>query len=242
MLTDSDGSTQLAGRIGLVATIALVAILIVHPFGTTELYDDGEKFLDHVNGFWIAIHLIVTLVMFSYAIVIDVWARSLATVQARLVGEWASKVATLGMAVGALHLIATDTMTFVFFEDTFNAGGGSEAVTTAADLLLRFHAATLTAWVLSFWFAVPALLAVAVRLDGRMPQWFAGLAGVAALLQVASISVTVAEGQWTTLSEMGLFRVGATLLLVFFLLQALSMRAGSIEDPMPGRRIEATAR
>ena len=210
MTDDASQTMRFAGALGLVATLALIVILVVHPFGTTDLYDDGGRFLEHVNGFWIALHVLAVVAFLAYPMLIETWSAHLATPQARLVGRWASLVATLGMAVGALHLIATDTMTFVFFEDTFNAGAGSEAVTTSADLLLRLHGATLFTWVLVFWFSVPALMAVAVVLDGRLPQWFAALAGLSAALQVAALATTTREGQWTTLSEMGLFRVGAT--------------------------------
>ena len=240
MTDDASQTMRFAGTIGLGATLALVVILVVHPFGTTELYDDGGRFLEHVNGFWIALHVLGVVAFLAYPVVIETWSSHLATPQARLVGRWASLIATLGMAVGALHLVGTDTMTFVFFEDTFNAGAGSEAVTTSADLLLRIHGATLFTWVLVFWFAVPALMGLAVRLDGRLPQWFAALAGVSALLQVAALVVTTSEGQWTTLSEMGLFRVGATLLIAFFLLQALAMRSGSVQNVLPRQRADAT--
>jgi hypothetical protein len=240
MSDDESQTMKLAGTIGLVATIALIVILVVHPLGTTELYDDGGRFLEHVNGFWIALHVLAVVAFLAYPVVIDTWSSHLATSQARLIGKWASLVATLGMAVGAVHLIGTDTMTFVFFEDTFNAGANSEAVVTSADLLLRLHGATLFTWVLVFWFAVPALMAYAIRLDGQLPQWFAVLAGVSAVLQLAALAVTTSEGQWTTLSEMGLFRVGATLLILFFLLQALAVRSGSVHNLLPRQRAKTT--
>lgn len=231
-MTDEE-SLRIAGNIGLMATLVLVVVLVVHPFGRTELYDDGVRFSDHIGGFWIVIHVVAVLALIASPLVIGIWARALGTVGARIVGQWASVVATLGMALGALHLVGTDTMTFVFFEDTLQAGGDSEATLTSADLLLRLHGATLFTWVLAFWFAVPALLAVAVGLDDRLPRWLSALAAASALFQVAALGVTASASQWTTLSETILFRTGATLLLAFLLLQSLSMRTGSVDRVLP---------
>lgn len=231
-------SLRFAGGIGTVATVAVALVLLVHPFGSTALYDDGQRFLDHVDGFWITLHLVGATILLAFPVVIDTWARALASPEARVAGRAAGLMTLLGMAVGAIHLVGTDTMTWVFFGDTAREAAGTEATTTVVDLLLRLHAATLFAWVLTFWLGVPALVAVAARLDGRLPSWFVGLGAVAAVLQVAALAVTASAEQWTTLSEQVLFRSGATLTLVLFLLLSVAMRRTTVEQVSPRRQPE----
>lgn len=234
-VSETVATMEFLGRVGLWATAAVAVILAIHPFGTTELYGDGQRFLEHVGWFWIVIHLVAALLLFTVPAVVRAWADGLATVEARAVGRLAGTVATIGMAVGAIHLMTTDTLTFHFFAETFQDQGGEGAVAVAADLLLRFHAATLATWVLTFWCAVPALIGTSAILDGRLPHWFGALGLVAALIQAAAVVVTIAEGQWTTLSEMGLFRIGATLFLVLLLIQSNAMRRGSAYQLVPSR-------
>ncbi|MDH3298990.1 MAG: hypothetical protein OES24_00615 [Acidimicrobiia bacterium] len=45
-------------------------ILGIHPFGSTELYDDGAQYLEHVSAFWIVIHLAATPLLFGFPLVI----------------------------------------------------------------------------------------------------------------------------------------------------------------------------
>lgn len=220
--------TEIAGKVGFAAVVLVVVVLGIHPLGTTSLYDDGEAFLDHVGSFWIVLHVVGTIGLLFFPVIIDRWSRGLVTPESRLAGRAAFVVSIIGMGVGVLHVIATDTMTFVTFADTFEASGGSEAGTIAVDLLLRLHASTLTAWVTSFWLATPLALGVASFLDRRQPRWMAWLALAGGGLQIAAISITLAERQWTTLSEQVVFRTGATLFLVWMLVATWWMRRGSI--------------
>ena len=225
--TDSTkAAIALAGRIGWIATLALGVILAVHPLGTTSLYADGAAFLDHVGPFWIAIHLIAGLLLLAWPLVLWTWASTLSDPGSRLLGRWAAWVCSIGMAVGVLHLIATDTTTFVMFRETFEAASESEAALVGVDLLLRLHAATLTAWVTSFWFAVPALLGFACARNGS-PAWMTGLAAFAALAQVGALALTFASEQWTTLSETIVFRAGATALIAWFLVTTWQLRGAT---------------
>ncbi len=224
---DADG-VRSAGNIGFWAVIAVAVVLGVHPPGTTELYSDGGEFLEHVDGFWVVIHVVAAVVLLVLPVIIAAWAKGLAGTRARLLGQWAVYIAVTGVTIGVVHLVATDTTTFLAFSNTFASGGGSEAVTVAADLLLRIHAATLTAWVLSLFVVFPVVLGLAARADGRFPMWFPLLAWLGSLLALASIAVTLAEEQWTTLSEMGLFRPAAVLLVVWLVLATWWMRRGSV--------------
>lgn len=219
---------QLAGSIGLWSAIALAVILGIHPFGSTDLYDDGQRFLEHVNAFWVTIHFLGALTFLAFFAPIAVWAHNLTGVRARTIGRLALHVGIAGTAVGMIHLIATDTTAFVAFADTFRAGGGSEAVTVGADLLLRLHASTLMAWTVTYFFALPALLGFAARADGRFPNWYPWLAWMAGILAGAAVVVTMVEGQWTTLSEMGLFRPSVTLLILWLIVTSWWMRKGSL--------------
>lgn len=219
--------SRVTGTVGLACVVGVVVILGVHPFGSTELYDDGGRFLDHVSGFWIVIHLVATLLLFSFPLVLDRWAAGLRTPVGRMLGGWSSTVATLGMAVGAIHLVATDTVSFFAFRDTFEAGDGSESAAISADLLLRLHASTLTAWIMAFWFAVPALVGAALVVERRGPAWWRALAPLAAACQVVALVWFFAERQWTTGSETGAFRLGVTLLLLVVGILAWELRRGA---------------
>lgn len=119
-------------------------------------------------------------------------------------------------------------MTFVAFRDTYAATAGTEAGEIGVDLLLRLHAATLAAWVTTFYLVTPLALGVAAFLDRRLPRWMPWLAWTAAGLQVVALSITIAEGQWTTVSEQVIFRSGASLFLIWVLVAVWWMRRGSV--------------
>lgn len=230
------------GNIGLVCAVGVAVILGIHPFGSTELYDDGAQYLEHVSAFWIVIHLAATPLLFGFPLVIWRWGSGLADATGRALGLLATIVAIAGVAVGALHLVATDTVTFFAFTDTFEAAGGSEAVTVGADVLLRIHAATLVAWILSFWFLVPAVIAGALAADGARPAWMTGIAAISALCQLASLILFFQAAQHTTASETGVFRIGVTLLIGLIGVMAWELRRGAaIGQPASRSSAETTA-
>jgi len=223
----ADETTEFVGKIGLVGVIGLALVLAVHPFGTTDLYDDGLEFLDHVNWYWLTLHVVGALLFLSWPPVIDAWAQRLTDARARVVGHWAHMMSIAGVAVGTVHLIGTDMMTFWAFKDTFEDSDGSEAAQVGADVLLRLHAATLSSWVLIFFLAVPLLAGVAALLDGRYPRWVGYVGVVGGALQLPALLITLSERQWTTLSEQFIFRTGATLFIVFMLAIAWSLKRGA---------------
>lgn len=223
----ADDTTRLAGTIGFWGAIAIAIVLIIHPFGTSDLYDDGFEFLDHVNAYWMIIHLAAAVIFFTLPPALGHWKDTLESARARLVAGWAHMMSIAGVGIGTLHLVGTDTMTFWAFRDTYDAAGGSEAAAIGADVLLRLHAATLTSWVTVFFFAVPLLGGIAALLDGRYPRWVGYLGVVGGALQVPAVIITVAERQWTTLSEQFVFRTGVTLFIVFWLAVAWSLRRGA---------------
>ena len=225
-------STRFIGQIGLVGVIGLALILLIHPFGNTDLYDDGFEFLDHVNWFWMVIHVGGAVLFLSWPPVIEAWSRGLEEPRAQVVGRWAHMTSIAGVGVGTLHLVGFDTMTFWAFRDTYEAAGGSEPAAIGADLLLRLHAASLSSWVVVFFFAVPLLGGVATYLDGRFPSWVAGVGVVGGLLQVPALAITLSERQWTTVSEQFIFRTGVTLFAVWMLAIAWSLyREAPIGEP-----------
>lgn len=223
----SDDSARFVGQVGLVGVIGLAIVLLVHPFGTTDLYDDGFEFLDHVNWFWMAIHITGAALFLSWPVVIDAWSRRLTDVRSRVIGRWAHTASIAGVGVGTIHLVGTDTMTFWAFRDTYEAAGGSEAATIGADVLLRLHAATLSSWVLVFFLAVPLLGGIATLLEGKQPSWVGYLGVVGGLLQVPALAITLAERQWTTVSEQIIFRTGVTLFILWMVVVAWSLRRGA---------------
>lgn len=216
-----------AGRIGFWVAIILAALLGLHPPGSTELYGDGGAFLEHIDGFWIAIHIAVAVLLFVIPLVVGVWASHLATPKARVYGGLATYAAIGGAAVGVIHLVGIDTMTFVAFSDTFESGAGSEAVLVGADILLRIHAATLAAWALSFFFVLPVSAGIAAIADGRYPVWYWLLLLVAGAAALSGVIVAFGEGQWSDLSETVLLRVSGVLAIAWILITSWWMRKGS---------------
>lgn len=232
--TTSPESTRFIGQIGLVGTIGLALVLLVHPFGTSDLYDDGFEFLDHVNWFWMSIHLLGAALFLAWPPTIAAWADGLTDLRARIVGRWAHMLSIAGVGVGTLHLIGFDTMTFWAFRDTYEAADGSEAAAIGADVLLRVHAASLSSWVVVFFFAVPLLGGVATLLEGRYPTWVGGVGIIGGALQVPALVITLSQRQWTTLSEQFIFRTGVTLFIVWMLAVAWSLRRDApIGQPAP---------
>ncbi len=133
----------------------------------------------------------------------------------------AGTVSVMGVAVGVVHLVGTDTVTFEFFADTLESG--APAADTVADGFLRLHAATLMSWMAVFWLGVPLCAAIASWLDGRR-DWHLWIPAAAVVLVVASMAVTFSERQFTTLSEMGLFRPAATLFIIWLFLIGRELR------------------
>lgn len=223
---DDSPETVVAGRVGLVGLLVLAAALAGHPSTSTEQYADPAAFLEHVNGFWVGLHLVAASALVTVPLVIDAWQERLATPAARMLGRWAFSIAIIGTAAGVVHLVATDTMTFYAFTPTYEASGGSEAALTGADVLLRLHASTLTAWTLSQLLVLPTVMALTMVADRRHPAWLVTGTFLAAALQVPALAITLVERQWTSLSD-GLFlRLGATTLLLVLLVISNRSRRG----------------
>lgn len=214
---------HIAGSMGMGMAVLLAVILGAHPAGTTELYADGVRFVEHVTPFWVVIHLLAGIVLLGLPLVVGAWARLARSPGAALLADLAAKLSVVGVAVGVLHLVGTDTVTFLAFQQTLAANGESAAV--GADVLLRLHAATLTVWAIGLFVAVPSAAAVASWLDGER-TWRFLLPAVIAVLAVAAVTVAMIERQWTTLSEMVLFRSSTTLFLVWLFVVGWNLRRG----------------
>jgi hypothetical protein len=218
---------RVTGTLGVVVTVAVAVILGVHPFGSTDLYDDGERFVAHVGALWVVIHVVGAVLFLAIPVVIGAWAQTLRAAASQVFGRLTVTVSVIAVALAVLHLVGTDTMTFLAYDDTL--ASGIEGAVAGADVLLRLHAATLMAWVLSLFVALPMAAAAATALD-RDSSWRFWLPTVVAVLGVASVSVTLAERQWTTLSEMGLLRPAITLFLVWFGLISYRLRRQAFLD------------
>lgn len=212
-------SVRLIGTIGLGAAVSVAVILGVHPPGDSGLYDDPLEFGEHVSAFWIVIHVVAAVVTLAFPLVLGTWGRMLDSARGRVFGSMLAGVTTLGTALGVLHLVGTDTITIAFYEDSLGSPGSD----VGADVFLRLHAATLTTWIVGFWFAVQALGAVAAWTDGRR-DWRVYLPAVGALLAAVSVVITIVERQFTTLSEMIVFRTSVTIFLVWLALIGWTMR------------------
>jgi hypothetical protein len=170
-------------------------------------------------------------------VVLASWAQALVLPASQVFGRLTVTASTVAATLAVLHLVGTDTMTFVAYRDTLAIGGDGAAV--GADVLLRLHAATLMAWVVTLFVAVPVGAAVCAAFE-RDWGWRFWLPVTIATLSVASVSITWAERQWTTVSEMGLLRPAITLFLAWFGLTAYRLRR-SAAVPVGTAVADATA-
>jgi hypothetical protein len=212
---------HVTGTLGVAVTAAVAVILGVHPFGSTGLYDDGPRFVEHVGALWVVIHFAGAVLLLAIPVVVASWAETLGAAASQVFGRLTVTVSVVAVALAVLHLVGTDTMTFLAYENTLASGVDGAAI--GADVLLRVHAATLMAWVMSMFVAVPIAAAVATAGDHDW-SWRFWLPVAIATVSLASVSVTLLEGQWTTLSEMGLLRPAITLFLVWVALTAYRLR------------------
>lgn len=211
-MTDSVERRRVAGTVGVSIAVALALILGAHPAGTTALYSDGVEFVEHISPFWVLIHLLAVLAFLGVPLVLSAWGASARTVAGGMFGDLAARLSVGGVALATLHLAGTDTMSFLGFRETLDQDGAGAAI--GADVLLRIHAATLVAFVMGMFVAVPAVLAIAAWFE-RERGWRLGLPAATAALAFTAVVVTVVEGQWTTVSEMVLFRLAATSFIVW---------------------------
>jgi hypothetical protein len=212
---------HVTGTLGVAVTVAVAVILGAHPFGSTGLYDDGVRFVEHVGALWVVIHFAGAILLLAVPVVIAGWAETLGSAVSKVFGRLTVTVSIVAAGLAVLHLVGTDTMTFVAYEDTLTSGVDGAAI--GADVLLRVHAATLMAWVMSMFVAMP--IAAAVATAGEQDwSWRFWLPVVIAAVSLVALSVTLVERQWTTLSEMGLLRPAITLFLVWFGLIAYRLR------------------
>jgi hypothetical protein len=218
------------GTIGVVVAIAVGLILGVHPLGSSDLYDDGPQFTHHVGYFWVAIHFIGGVLLLAVPAVIAASNDSLVNPLAHAFGRIATSISIGGVALALLHLAGTDTMTFLAYEDTLNSG--IDGAAAGADVLLRLHAATLTAFVLTLFVALPAAEAFAAATDGDW-SWRFWMPAATAVLATSAVCVTLGARQWTTLSEMGLLRPSMVLFLVWFGLVSHALRRTSEAPTSP---------
>ena len=216
---------QVTGTLGIAVTIAVAVILGVHPFGSTGLYDDGTRFVEHVGPLWVIIHFAGAVLLLAIPVIVASWAETLDAAASQVFGKLTVTVSVVAVTLAVLHLVGTDTMTFLAYEDTL--ASGIDGAVIGADVLLRVHAATLMAWVMSMFVALPIVAAVATASD-RVWSWQFWLPAAIATVSLASVSVTLVEGQWTTLSEMGLLRPTITLFLVWFGLTSRRLRRSSV--------------
>ena len=219
---------RVVGTLGLVVAISIAVVLGVHPLGSTELYDDGVRFTDHVGPFWVSIHFVGGLLLLAIPVIIGAWADTFTAAAPHVFGRLAATVSVGAAALGVLHLAGTDTVTFLTYQDTL--ARGVDGAAAGADVLLRIHAATLSAFVMSMFVALPGAAALAC-VSGRDRTWRFWLPLAITVLSVASLIVTLAAGQWTSLSEMGLFRPAVTLFVIWLGLISYELRRAAATQP-----------
>jgi hypothetical protein len=209
------------GTTGVVVAVVVGLILGGHPLGNTDLYNDGPRFTHHVGYFWVTIHFLGAILLLAVPAVVGAVSETMLRPAAQVLGRIATSVSIGGVALAVLHLVGTDTTTFLTYKDTLDSG--IEGATAGADVLLRLHAATLMAFVLTLFVALPAASAAATAID-RDWSWRFWLPLVTSVLATASVCATLAARQWTTASEMGLLRPAMVLFLIWFGLVSYRLR------------------
>jgi hypothetical protein len=220
----ADAATErrrVIGTVGLVVAVAIALVLGIHPLGSSKLYDDGVRFTHHVGPFWVVIHYVGAILFLAVPTVIGAWSDTVVTPAGQVFARMATTISVGGVALAVLHLVGTDTLTFLAYKDTL--ASGLDGAVAGADVLLRLHAATLMAFVITLFVGVPAAASVAVAMD-RDTSWRFWLPVAITVCSVASVVVTLLEAQWTALSEMGLFRPAVTLFLIWFGLISYRLR------------------
>ena len=81
---------QVIGTFGVVIAVSVAVILGVHPWGSTDLYNDGVEFVDHVGPFWVAIHFVGAMLFLGMPTVIGAWADTLRTPAGQVFGKVAA--------------------------------------------------------------------------------------------------------------------------------------------------------
>lgn len=212
------------GTIGLIATVLSVVGNALHPFdGSTELYADIALFAAKAEGpVWVIDHLVIAVVLLVVPWLLHTWAQTLPDPAARTWGRLAVVTATIGTAIGTVHLAGIDGAALGSYAEVL-ASSPSEAATAAGAVLLRVHLATFLSWVVSFWAVTQLLLAVVVHKGDDRP-WLTVLLAAGGLLAAASAVITASEGQLTTLSEPILFRPSTITFTVWLFVASFDLR------------------
>ena len=180
---------HVTGTLGIVVTLAVALILGVHPFGSTGLYDDGPRFVEHVGVLWVVIHVVGAVLLLAIPVVAG-WAETLRTPASQVFGRLTVTVSVVAVALAVLHLVGTDTMTFLAYEDTLASGVDGAEVSGCPPSCPRRQ---LMGWVMTMFVAVPLGAAVATASDHDW-TWRFWLPLATAAVAVASVSVTWGRG------------------------------------------------
>jgi hypothetical protein len=78
---------HVTGTLGVAVTVAVAVILGVHPFGSTGLYDDGPRFVEHVGALWVVIHFAGAVLLLAVPVVVASWAETLGAAASRCSAE-----------------------------------------------------------------------------------------------------------------------------------------------------------
>lgn len=212
------------GTVGLVSGVLLVVVNLLHPVGDTETYGDGVKFISKMGTFWMILHLVIVVTLLPVPMVIRGWVSTLGTDRARVWGDFGLTLSVMGTVIGAVHIAGIDGVALPAFGNVLRAPGATPELKIAAAALLKVHLTTFISWVVVFWMAGQAALAVAASLDPRQPRGLAILTVLGAGFALASVLATAMAGQLTTLSEGGLFRPSTVAFTIFYLWISFRLR------------------
>lgn len=207
--------TRVIGIVALVGSAWLVIGNLTHPVGSTEMYTDGTRFVEHADTtYWVVNHLLLAIAILVVPWVAWAWWKRLSGGTAQAFGAWATMLVTIGSLLGALHLGGIDGVAIPAYSDVLAAGGAGAEV--GADVLLKVHLASITAWSIVLWGGAQAALGVAELLDGRRRILGILLLVCAALGFVFAFAIAL-EGHLTSVTEGVLFRASTVGLTIWLL-------------------------
>lgn len=205
-------------RIGIVALVAAAWVVIgnvTHPIGGTDLYTDGVAFVEHTSTtYWVINHVLIAVALMVTPWVAWAWRDTLVSVEGRTWGTFGLILMGLGTVFSVFHVGGIDGVGIPAYADVLASGGETAAV--GADLFMRIHLASITAWALLLWGGAQTVVGVAEVVEGRRRPlgWLMVVCGAFGFAFAGMIAL---EGHLTSFSEGVLLRGSTVGFTVWFI-------------------------
>lgn len=218
-------------RVGMVALVAAAWLIIgniTHPIGTTALYTDGVAFVEHAdNTYWVVSHVLLALALTVTPWLAWAWRDTLQSVEARTWGTFGLTLIALGTVFSVYHVGGIDGVAIPAYGEVLAAGG--EAAVVGADLFMRIHLASITAWAILFFGGGQTVVGIAEIIEGtRRPLgWLMVVCGVLGFAFAGAVAIA---GHLSGFTEGVLLRgssVGFTVWFIWTAWQAFKTEDGA---------------